>query len=123
MKALVSDAQSAVWNCLRLFPMWDEEKMFERYFNNRVQRHFNSWMVNGITIEGSIYLITKIMERKSAEEMFFFFAAHLFTNRQHFTKIGNNFDVGDVYLLRNCKIEDIYYNYKYCKNKNAIAYV
>jgi hypothetical protein len=67
-------------------------------------------MINGITVEASIYLLTKIMERKNIEELFYFFAAHLFTNRQTFPKIVNNFDLGDVYLLRNCKIEDIYYN-------------
>ena len=37
-------------------------------------------------------------------------------------KTASNFILADFFMQRSCKIEDIYYNYKYCKNKNLIVY-
>ena len=80
-------------------------------------------MINAVPIEAINYLLTKIFERKSCEELFYFFASHLYTNKSALVKIGYNPSLCDFLMVRECKIEEIYSNYKYCKNKNLLIIV
>jgi transcription elongation factor GreA-like protein len=78
-------------------------------------------MVNCITIEASITLISKTMDRKNIDELLMVFSAHIYVSREFLCKkiVEYPKSLLDYMMIRNCLLEDITANFKHIKTKNV----
>jgi len=37
----------------------------DKYINHRIDKHFHSWLINGLPIESIVYILTKMIERRN----------------------------------------------------------
>lgn len=61
-----------------------------------------SFMVNAANIECLIAIISKAIEKRTIEDMLFFFCGQIYVNRNAVLNAQGNYEFADIYLLRNC---------------------
>ena len=101
LKEQVENGTETLLNCLKTFPFSNNElTIITKYVNYRIDKYFNAFLVNGTNFEGILYLITKIIERRSCEEIFYFFTSHIFTLKGVILKTCQNYILCDYYMIR-----------------------
>lgn len=80
-----------------------------------------SFMVNAVTMESLIALVSSIIEKRSIEDMIYFFCGQIYVNRNAILNAQGNYDLADIYLLRSCNRDEIFQSFKYVQNKNLIV--
>lgn len=73
-------------NYLKTMPFKNEYAKIEKYIDYRLDKYMDSFMVNCITIEASITLIGKTLDRKNIDELLMVFSAHIYVNREFLSK-------------------------------------
>jgi hypothetical protein len=107
MKHQVLNIRETLFKCLKEFPMRDELGKLERYLNYRFERHLNSFLINGVSFDALVFVVSKVFEKGTIEDIIYFFAGHLYLNRQTLMFTVDNFVLDDLIMLRHCSREEI----------------
>lgn len=120
LKQSQKEVRNLAINYLKVMPFSNELTKIENYVHYRLDRFIDSFLVNCVTIEASISLISKTMDRKNLDELLMLFSAHIFINREMLAAkaVENTRMMVDCMMLRNCLLEEINASYKHIKTKN-----
>lgn len=87
-----------------------------------MEKYFHSYLINSVTFKAMIGILSSVFKVGNCEEIFYFFASHIYTNRVGLAKYVHNFVMADFFMIRSCRVEDIELNYRFCKEKKLIRY-
>lgn len=83
LKDSIKNLKEIMNNYIKVLPFRHQISKIGDYINYRYDKYIDSFLVNCLTVQCSIAMISKIIQRKSVEDLLITFTSHIFANRDN----------------------------------------